>query len=113
MTPVFRVHFVIAILTLAACGGGGGGGDGGGAPALTVNAGADQTVDPGQTVTLRALSSDPAATISWSIYSGQTLPLVDNGAEVTFESPDVICPTGIGSRPSPLSALLEPPTRLW
>ncbi|MGB5542693.1 MAG: hypothetical protein WBO15_04780, partial [Gammaproteobacteria bacterium] len=79
----------------AAWGGGGGGGDGGGAPALTVNAGADQTVDPGQTVTLRALSSDPAATISWSIYSGQTLPLVDNGAEVTFESPDVICPTGI------------------
>ena len=88
-----------ALIALAGCGGGGGGGGGGSTPtptptnsAPTANAGADQTVDGGDTVTLSGTGSDPDAgdtlTFSWSQIEGPSVTLSDpNAASTTFTAP--------------------------
>ncbi|AFT69651.1 Putative lipoprotein [Alloalcanivorax dieselolei B5] len=82
-----------ASLLLAACGGGGGGGGGDSTPRPIANAGPDQTVEMGTTVTLDGTqSSSPTdgATLSytWSLASkpvGSTAALSDEaGAQPTF-----------------------------
>lgn len=66
------------------------------------NAGADQTVAPGATVTLRCGSSDPdgdVLTRSWSQISGPTVSLQGaTTAAATFTAPSVTTSTALGFR---------------
>lgn len=83
--------FLLAVI-LAACGGGGGGGAPNNPP--VADAGANQVVAPGDTVTLDASNChDPdgqALTYKWEQISGPTVTLSDPNAEIaTFVAPDV------------------------
>lgn len=89
--------FAISSIAIVITGCGGGGGGGGSSPpppnqAPTANAGADQTVVEGLTVTLSAAaSSDSDGTISgysWTQTSGASVTLQDaNSATATFTAP--------------------------
>ena len=85
------------LLTFSACGGGGSDDGGGGTPtnsAPTANAGAAQTVDEFDTVTLNGSGTDPngdALTFSWTQMSGTNVTLSDaTVAAPTFDAPDVM-----------------------
>jgi hypothetical protein len=96
----FPISFGAVLLFLCACGGGGGGG-GGGNPAapLQVDAGPDQSVYQGQTVTLDGSSSStaPGETITsylWEQVAGTTVVLNNNtAANPTFTAPFASTPT--------------------
>lgn len=94
---------LLLALTLTACGGSGGGDDGGNNGggntnrAPTAAAGADQTVDEFDAVTLDgSASNDPdgdSLTYSWTQTAGTTVTLSDRTVAMpTFDAPDVTAP---------------------
>jgi len=117
----------IAALLLVACSGGAGSGDDNSAP--TANAGANQTVAAGATVTLNgSASSDSDGTIalySWTQSGGSGVTLNNSGtAQPTFAAPSVSAATtlnfalivtdnqGRASAPAMVSVTVNPATNL-
>lgn len=93
MKPINQlISLLFATALLTACGGGGGSST---PPnvAPTANAGADQTVDEGTTVTLTGAGTDSDGSISsfaWTQVSGPTVALNNaNAASASFTAPDL------------------------
>lgn len=96
----FKLGLVAGALLLSACGGGGGGGGSTPTPSNTpptANAGADQSVTEGTSVTLAGSGADSDGTISsyaWTQVSGPSVTLSNaNTASASFTAPDVSADT--------------------